>query len=224
LTADWFRNVVRWLSGRHPDPRMVAAPTSPAAPLEGVPMKLIVGLGNPGRKYQGTRHNVGFEVLGTVARRQAAGPLRSKFEGEVTEIDEGGVRALLLCPLTYMNRSGQSVRAACDFYKLPVQQLLVVCDDFQLPLGKLRFRPSGSAGGQKGLVDIIQRLGSDQFARLRIGIGSPPAAWDPADYVLSRFREDERQAIDASIRLASQGVIDWMTQGIGHCMNHYNGM
>ena len=132
-------------------------------------------------------------------------------------------RALLLCPLTYMNRSGLSVRAACNFYKLPVQQLLVVCDDFQLPLGKLRFRPSGSAGGQKGLADIIQRLGSDQFARLRIGIGKPPDAWDPADYVLSRFRDDERPTIEASIQQATQGVVDWMTQGIEHCMNHYNG-
>ncbi len=135
-------------------------------------MKLVVGLGNPGRKYQVTRHNVGFEVLAAMARKYAAGPVRSKFEGEVSEVIQGDCRALLLCPLTYMNRSGLSVCAAYDFYKLELPQLLVVCDDFNLPLGKLRFRPSGSAGGQKGLADIIQRLGSDQFARLRIGIGA----------------------------------------------------
>ncbi len=187
-------------------------------------MKLIVGLGNPGRKYLGTRHNVGFEVLGAVAGRLAAAPVRAKFQGEVTEVTQGSVRALLLCPLTYMNRSGVSVRAACDFYKIPVDELLVVCDDFHLPLGKLRFRPSGSAGGQKGLADIIQRLGSDQFARLRVGIGTPPEEWDPADYVLSRFREDERDAVLHTIQQAAQGVLDWMTQGIDYCRNQYNGL
>lgn len=187
-------------------------------------MRLVVGLGNPGRKYQGTRHNVGFEVLAALARKYATGPVRGKFEGEVSEVIQGDCRALLLCPLTYMNRSGASVRAAYDFYKLQLPQLLVVCDDFNLPLGKLRFRAAGSAGGQKGLADIIQRLGSDEFARLRIGIGAPPADWDPVDYVLSRFRDDERELMEASIQQAVRGVSDWMTQGVEHCMNHYNGM
>ncbi len=166
----------------------------------------------------------GLKYSGPLARRLGAGPIRARFEGEVTEVTQGTRCALLLCPLTYMNRSGLSVRAACDFYKIPVEQLIVVCDDFHLPLGKLRFRPSGSAGGQKGLVDIIQRLGSDQFARLRVGIGTPPPKWDPADYVLSRFRGEEREPIDQSIQQATQSLLDWMDHGIGHCMNEYNGL
>jgi PTH1 family peptidyl-tRNA hydrolase len=186
-------------------------------------MKLVVGLGNPGRKYRDTRHNVGFHVVAAMARQQSAGPVRQKFHGEITEISHRGDRVLLLSPTTYMNRSGQSVRAACDYYRLTPADLLVVCDDFNLPLGRLRFRAAGSAGGQKGMVDIIQRMGSDQFARLRIGIGSPPPNWDVADFVLSRFRREERPEIDDALQRAHLGALDWITHGIAYCMNQYNG-
>ena len=185
-------------------------------------MKLVVGLGNPGRKYEGTRHNVGFECLAELARRLPTAPVKRKFEGELIETDIGGQRVLLLCPHTYMNLSGSSVLAARDFYKVADEDLLVVCDDFHLPTARLRFRSRGSAGGQKGLADIIRRLGTDQFARLRIGVGSPPPEWDAADYVLSRFQKDEKPLIAAASALAADGVIDWVGQGIAHCMNHYN--
>jgi peptidyl-tRNA hydrolase, PTH1 family len=186
-------------------------------------MKLVVGLGNPGRKYQQTRHNVGFEVLAKVALRHSAGPVTCRFEGEMVDYVSPAGKVLLLCPSTYMNRSGQSVGAALDFYKLPLSDLLVVCDDFSLPLGRLRFRAKGSAGGQKGLADIIRRVGSDQFARLRIGIGTPPPSWDPADYVLGRFTAEERAVMDEAVRRAACGVDDWVGQGTAYCMNQYNG-
>jgi PTH1 family peptidyl-tRNA hydrolase len=185
-------------------------------------MKLVVGLGNPGRKYQGTRHNVGFEVLTLVAARQAAAPVSARFRGELTEYRTASGPVLLLCPTTYMNRSGACVRAAIEFYKLPLSELLLVCDDFNLPLGRLRFRAQGSAGGQKGLTDVIQQLGSNQFARLRFGIGAPPPEWDGADYVLSRFSADERTTVTASVELAARGVVDWVEHGVEFCMNRYN--
>jgi len=147
-------------------------------------MKLVVGLGNPGRKYEGTRHNVGFDCLAKLAGRLPAAPVKQKFQGELIEAEIGGERVLLLCPLTYMNLSGGSVLAARDFYKIKENDILVVCDDFHLPLAKLRFRAKGSAGGQKGLADILRRLGTENIARLRIGIGEPPPQWNVADYVL----------------------------------------
>ncbi len=185
-------------------------------------MRLVVGLGNPGRKYEATRHNLGYRVLAELAKRHAAGRPRERFRGEVVEADLAGVKTLLVSPTTYMNQSGASVLEARDFYKLSNQDLLVVCDDLSLPVGKLRFRPSGSSGGQKGLEDIIRRLGTEEFARLRIGIGSPPPGWDAADYVLSRFAESERSAIDEAVCRAADGVADWAREGIQFCMNRYN--
>jgi PTH1 family peptidyl-tRNA hydrolase len=185
-------------------------------------MKLIVGLGNPTRQYEGTRHNVGFRVLGELARTHAAGRPKSKFHGQVVEATIAGQRALLLSPLTYMNRSGVSVHEARDFYKLPLEELLVVCDDLNLPLAKLRFRAGGSSGGQKGLADIIARLGTEEFARLRIGIGGPPEHLDPADYVLSKFTRQEADEIDAAVTRAAEAVACWVASGIDDCMNRYN--
>ena len=126
-------------------------------------MKLVVGLGNPGRKYQGTRHNVGFAVLDRLREQNGLGKAKADFQGETVEADLQGARALLLWPHTFMNLSGGSVLAARDFYKLDNQDLLIVGDDFNLPLGKLRVRASGTAGGQKGLEDIIRRLGTQQI-------------------------------------------------------------
>ncbi len=185
-------------------------------------MKLIVGLGNPGRKYEGSRHNVGFAVLAELARRFATGRARVKFQGELVEAELDGERALLLGPETYMNHSGASVRAACDFYKLPHEDLLIVCDDLNLPLAKLRFRAKGSSGGQKGLADVIDRLGTEEFARLRIGIGAPPEGWDATDYVLGRFTAEEKPDIEEAILRAADAVAVWARQGIQHCMNQYN--
>jgi PTH1 family peptidyl-tRNA hydrolase len=185
-------------------------------------IKLVVGLGNPGSKYQGTRHNIGFELVDRLARGGTAAVFAAKFEGQQAEIEIDYRRVLLLKPETFMNASGRSVGQAVRFYKLPVTELLVVCDDLSLPVGKLRLRPGGSDGGQKGLRDIAAHLGTDQFPRLRIGIGDNEAV-DAADYVLSRFKSTERNAIDDALILASQAVAVWVTQGIDPAMNRFNG-
>lgn len=185
-------------------------------------MKLIVGLGNPGRKYDQTRHNVGFEVLDRLAERCGDGHAKDKFDGRAMEGQVGGERALLLWPHTFMNRSGSSVGPALEFYKLEPADLLVVCDDFNLPLGKLRFRREGSAGGQNGLIDIIRRLGTEEFARLRLGIGPVPDQWDAADFVLAKFNAAERKTIDDTITLAADGAECWVHEGIAAAMNRFN--
>ena len=185
-------------------------------------MKLIVGLGNPGRKYNGTRHNVGFEVLAHLAQRYDVGRPKAKFNAEVAETNIKNQKAILLSPLTYMNLSGQSVRAAVDFYKLPLTEMLVICDDINLDVARLRFRPSGSAGGQNGLKDIIQRLGSQTFARLRVGVGRPPPNWDAADFVLGKFSKEDRAEIDLCISRAANAVEIWIEEGIQTAMNQFN--
>ena len=185
-------------------------------------MKLIVGLGNVGRNYEKTRHNVGFCVLDALVERNAAEAGKEKFDGRVVEATIAGEKILLLWPHTLMNRSGQSVRAAVDFYQLPLTDVLVVGDDFNLPMGKLRFRSEGSAGGQKGLGDIIRRLGSDDVHRLRIGIGPVPDDWDAADFVLGRFDKSERPVIEEAILRAADGVECWIAEGIAASMNRFN--
>ena len=184
-------------------------------------MKLIVGLGNPGRRYEQTRHNVGFMVAARIASQIGADTVKVRFDGEVAE-GVAGEKLVVLCPQTYMNASGKSVRKACDFYKLSPSDILVICDDLDLPTGRLRFRGTGSAGGQKGLADIIRHLGTDQVARLKIGIDRPPSGWDPADYVLGKFAPDEQKEMEFAISLAAKAAIDWSTQGIGFVMNCYN--
>jgi PTH1 family peptidyl-tRNA hydrolase len=185
-------------------------------------MKLVVGLGNPGRKYQGTRHNIGYLVLAELARKFGGGTPKAKFHGETVEADLKGHKALLLSPTTFMNLSGLSVQEAKTFYKIADEDLIVVCDDLNLPVAKLRIRAKGSAGGQKGLEDIIRRLGSEDFARLRIGIGSPPEGWDWADYVLSKFSKEELPDIEEAVWKAADAVALWAGAGIETCMNQYN--
>ena len=185
-------------------------------------MKLMVGLGNPGRKYVGTRHNLGFQVLAEVARQFGIGKPRSRFNGETVEALIDGARTLLLCPHTLMNRSGNSVRLACDFYDIDCEDLLIVCDDLNLPLASLRFRVKGSSGGQKGLGDIIRHLGTEELARLRIGIDRPPDGRDPADFVLSRFNKEEAGVMQQAVDRAAEAAADWVRNGIDFCMNHYN--
>jgi PTH1 family peptidyl-tRNA hydrolase len=185
-------------------------------------MRLIVGLGNPGRQYEGTRHNVGFAVLAELARQFGCGAAKSKFHGEIVEANLAGQRALLLSPVTYMNQSGLSVQEAKSFYKIPDDHLLVLCDDLNLPLAKLRFRAGGSSGGQKGIEDIIWRLGTEDFARLRIGIGPPPEGWDWADYVLAKFTKEEIPQIEQAVQQAARAAVVWAREGIESCMNQYN--
>ncbi|MDO4576003.1 MAG: aminoacyl-tRNA hydrolase [Planctomycetia bacterium] len=186
-------------------------------------MKLIVGLGNPGAKYVGTRHNMGYEVLAELGRRYGTGRPKMKFQGEVLEAEIHGERVILLSPTTYMNLSGQSVRPCVDFYKIAVSDVLVICDDVSLPTGKLRIRAKGSSGGQKGLADVIRVMGGADVARLRIGIGEKPAGWDLADYVLSKFSKAEAELISAAVQRAADAAAMWVVQGLSRCMDAYNG-
>lgn len=185
-------------------------------------MKLVVGLGNPGAKYEGTRHNVGFEVVERLVAETGAAAPRPKFDGDLWECSLGGEKSLLLEPRTFMNRSGGSVRKAIDFFQIPTENLLVVCDDFNLPLGQLRIRSAGSDGGQNGLADVIRTLGTDGFARLRIGIGPVPERWNPADFVLGKFTKGERPEIDLQIARAADAVKMWASEGVASTANMYN--
>jgi peptidyl-tRNA hydrolase, PTH1 family len=185
-------------------------------------MKVVVGLGNPGPKYTGTRHNVGFEVIDYLAAAPGCSTFRERFEAFVAEAKEGDESVLLVKPLTFMNLSGRTVRAVLDFYKLSVEQVLVVCDDFNLPLGKLRVRAKGSHGGQNGLRNIQDQLGTDAYARLRIGVGQPDAG-EAVDFVLSRFKSGERKAVEEAVATAAQAVLVWVKSGTEACMNRFNG-
>lgn len=186
-------------------------------------MKLIAGLGNPGKRYAGSRHNVGFMVIEELARqwRVADVSYDRHFEALIGEGQCAGQRVLLLQPQTYMNASGRSVAAAWRYYKLDLNDLLVVIDDLDLPVGKLRLRGTGSAGGHKGLADVIRHVGSSDVHRLRIGIGKvDPRA--TVEYVLSRFDPEERIAVERGIEDASQAVACWLSEGIDEAMNKFN--
>jgi PTH1 family peptidyl-tRNA hydrolase len=189
-------------------------------------MKVVVGLGNPGPKYRRTRHNVGFDVLAELARRHGAGSPSVKHEAEIAEAFVGGEKTLLVAPQTYMNLSGRAVWPLVEFYKLDPEnladELLVVCDDMNLDFGRLRMRAGGSAGGQKGLQNIIQHLGTEEVPRLRVGIGRPPGRMDGAAYVLARFTEDEAAEMEHTIPEAADGVELWIREGIETAMNRVN--
>ncbi|QDV67735.1 Peptidyl-tRNA hydrolase [Rosistilla carotiformis] len=186
-------------------------------------MKLIVGLGNPGPRYAQTRHNIGFMAAAKFAQHAGASETKIRFEGEVAEGQIAGTKVIVLCPSTYMNASGSSVRKAASFYKIDPADVLVICDDFNLALGKLRVRAKGSSGGQKGLADIIRLLGTDQVPRLRVGIGPPPASWNIPDYVLSKFRSDEEVDVERGTDRAAKAAADFVRHDIAFCMNAYNG-
>jgi PTH1 family peptidyl-tRNA hydrolase len=184
-------------------------------------VKIVVGLGNPGKKYAGTRHNVGFMVVDSVAEGPGASGFQGRFDAQVAELVEGDEKVLLLKPETFMNLSGRSVRQAVDFYQVSLVDLLVVCDDINLPLGKLRFRARGTHGGHNGLRDIQNHLGTTEYPRLRIGVGAAPEE-GAIDHVLGRFSASEKPIIADAVALAVQGVVRWVREGIEVCMNQYN--
>lgn len=185
-------------------------------------MKIIAGLGNPGIRYENTRHNVGFmAVRRLIARHRLAEP-KKQFDGLVTEWILGSSKSLLILPQTYMNLSGQCVRRYVDFYKISLEDVLVVVDDLDLKFGQLRLRPSGSSGGQKGLQSLIQHLATDQFARLRIGIGRPDGRMNAADYVLQEFSSDEKVELNFVLDDTSDGLETWVRSGIVPAMNLVN--
>lgn len=185
-------------------------------------MKLVVGLGNPGREYEKSRHNLGFDVLDELARRFFAPAPKLKHEASSTEIQIGRERVLLAAPQTFMNLSGRSVRQIVDFYKIPLSEILLICDDLALPTAKLRLRGAGTSGGQKGLQNTIDQLGSNQFARLRIGIDRPRPGFDTADFVLSRFNKPDREKVDEAIQRAADAVEQWAVEGLEAAMNRVN--
>ncbi len=183
-------------------------------------MKLIVGLGNPGHKYDGTRHNVGFEVVDLVASRRGISLATEKFHAWFGKGEICGEQVALLKPTTFMNRSGRVVLAAGRFYKLELDQLLVVSDDIALPLGRLRMRPAGSAGGHKGLQNIVDRVGSDDWCRLRIGIGGPVG--NATGYVLGRFDPQDNAVMDRAREFGADAVECWIENGAELTMTRFN--
>ena len=186
-------------------------------------MKLVVGLGNPGPKYEGTRHNIGYAVVDYLASAPGVGGWRSRFQSKAAEAVEGAEPVLFVKPETFMNLSGRAIREALDFFKLEPKDLLVICDDIALPLGQLRARSQGSHGGQNGLRNIQEALGTSEYSRLRIGVGSPGEHQDAAGYVLGRFKPGERSVVEEAIAAAAQGVLVWIREGIDPCMNRVNG-
>ena len=187
------------------------------------PEYLIVGLGNPGTKYAFTRHNAGFLCLELLAERQNAQISRIKFKGVLGETQLGGHRCLLLKPQTFMNNSGESVREAAAFYKIPPERILVIFDDVSLPCGKLRIRRKGSDGGHNGIKSIIYHLGSDAFPRIKLGIGEKPnPEWDLADWVLSPFRKEELVALREASEKACDAAQLIVCGDIEQAMGLYN--
>lgn len=186
----------------------------------------MVGLGNPGRKYERTRHNAGFRVLDVLRRRWGLGEGRSAFEGLLWqgEPTRGGVtrRVRLLAPQTYMNCSGRAVRKMLDYYKAGPDAMLVVLDDMALDVGRLRVRTGGSSGGHNGLDDVLRVCGTNDVARLRIGVGQPPGVVDPKDYVLSAFAENEIEDIGVAVEQAADAVEMWIFEDISKVMETYN--
>ena len=184
---------------------------------------LIAGLGNPGREYRESRHNFGFMVLDRLAERLNVSFEKEQQKALVVSVPYEGRKLLLAKPITYMNESGKAVVPLMRYYKIPQERLLVVHDDMDLSFGTLRIRPNGSYGGQKGMGSIINLLGSQEFCRLRCGIGHPPGQMDVVDYVLNKFSKEESELLPAILDKASSCVLDFVTEGYTYCMNHYNG-
>jgi PTH1 family peptidyl-tRNA hydrolase len=183
-------------------------------------MKLVVGLGNPGRRYAGTRHNVGFDVLDLLAERHRLEWESAPADGLIAKWRT--VSVLLAKPLTFMNLSGHAVGELVRFYKIDLQDFLIVVDDVNLDLGRLRARPSGSAGGHNGLKSIIAALGTEEFARLRVGVGRGDARRDLADHVLARFDPEERVEVAEAVGRAADAAELFVTEGIAPVMNRFN--
>lgn len=185
-------------------------------------LSLVVGLGNPGSKYEWTRHNIGFECLNRLHKQLGSPNLATKFEGQMVKTKLADREVCLIWPLTYMNCSGRCVSQFMRFYRVEPQNVLVVCDDLSLPLGKLRIRKSGSSGGQKGLDDILRCLGTQDIPRLRIGIDPTPDRWETADYVLSKFTSSETESVELALQRAGLAIQRWLTSGIDSAMNEFN--
>lgn len=185
---------------------------------------LLVCLGNPGDQYENTRHNVGFMVADELGERLRVPIQKLKYKALTNTVTLGGQKVLVMKPVTYMNLSGEAVRQAADFYKVAPDHVLVVSDDTSLAVGKLRVRKGGSAGGHNGLKNIIQHLGTDQFPRLRLGVGEKPHPdYDLADWVLGKFQGEDKKQVDAAVKKAADAIECILSQGLDKGMNKFNG-
>lgn len=185
-------------------------------------MKLIVGLGNPGSAYSKTRHNIGFEVIEELAQRSGMPVNQNKFNGVFSLVNQGGEKMILLKPLTYMNLSGESIRPIMEYYDIDIENLLVIYDDLDLPVGKIRLRQKGSAGGHNGIKSTIAHLGTQNFNRIRIGIDRPPLGMKVPDYVLGKFGKDEWQEMQPVIQTCADACEKWINTPFIEVMNQFN--
>ncbi|TAA69690.1 aminoacyl-tRNA hydrolase [Planococcus salinarum] len=186
-------------------------------------MKLIIGLGNPGKTYEQTRHNIGFHVIDHLASKWNAPLAQAKFKGMHSVIHRPEGKVMLLKPLTYMNLSGESVSAVMDYYDIGIDDILVIYDDLDLPTGQLRLRQKGSAGGHNGIKSLIQHLGTQNFNRIRIGISRPPAGMKVPDYVLSKFSKEESADIADAVHRSAEACEFWLAKPFIEVMTKYNG-
>jgi PTH1 family peptidyl-tRNA hydrolase len=184
---------------------------------------LIVGLGNPGREYRQTRHNVGFMLMDRLTARLNVHFTRMQSKALVASANFEERKIIFAKPQTFMNLSGQSVQGLLHFYKLPLENLLIAHDDLDLPLGTIRIRPDGRSAGQKGMTSTIDRLGTDEFPRLRLGIGRPPGQMQAPDYVLQDFSDAEMVVISETLNRAVEAGLTWVTEGLDKAMNKFNG-
>ena len=190
----------------------------------GAPEFLIVGLGNPGPKYEFTRHNAGFLCMDLLAQQLGVKIDRIKFKSVVADVAIEGSRCILMKPQTFMNNSGEAVRDAANFYKIPPEHIIILFDDISLPPGKLRIRRKGSDGGHNGIKSILYLLGSDQFPRIKLGVGAKPRPdYDLADWVLSKFAGEDLKTITEAIRKAADAVECLIQEGPDKAMNRFNG-
>ncbi|HZH94115.1 MAG TPA: aminoacyl-tRNA hydrolase [Tissierellaceae bacterium] len=185
-------------------------------------MIVIAGLGNPGSKYSGTRHNVGFDVIDRLAEKNNIKVNRLRFKALTGEGLIGNEKVLLVKPSTYMNNSGESLREVMDFYKLEPEKLLVVVDDIDIDFATIKLKKKGSAGSHNGLKSIIYLIQKDNFPRLKVGIGKKPPYYDLADFVLSKFSSDERKLMDRAIEKASEAAEEFVRSGVDKAMNEFN--
>lgn len=184
---------------------------------------LLIGLGNPGREYRDNRHNLGFMVIDRIIVRLNARGMKVQSKAIVTTATYEERKLILAKPQTYMNLSGQSAQGLLNFYKLPMENMLVAHDDLDLPFGTIRIRPGGGPGGQKGMASTIERLGTKDFPRLRIGIGRPPGRMDPSGYVLQDFSREEMKTLSEVVDRAAEAALAFVVEGLNKAMNKYNG-
>lgn len=185
-------------------------------------MYIIAGLGNPGKQYEGTRHNVGFNSLDILADRYNIDVSEKAHRAYIGKGVIEGNKVILVKPQTYMNLSGESIRSALDYYKIDLENFIVIYDDISLEPGQLRIRKKGSAGGHNGVKNIIAHLGTQEFSRIRVGVGEKPPRMDLADYVLSRFSKGETEKMEQAYKDAAAAAVDMMTLGIDAAMNLHN--